>query len=111
MSDQSRQRDELLDTGSPPGRLSRTCPGNTSYVMQGPVCQSWVGVSACCLVTSAALALGEEGGAAESLPEPLGLEPRVSHLGLGPPEEGKKLVDIWRGEGSWHTGRAVPGLD
>ena len=41
-------------------------------------------------VTSAALALGEEGGAAESLPEPLGLEPRVSHPGLGAPEEGKE---------------------
>uniref|UniRef100_A0A9L0TSM4 S100 calcium binding protein A2 n=1 Tax=Equus caballus TaxID=9796 RepID=A0A9L0TSM4_HORSE len=32
----------------------------------------WAGVSAC-----AALALGEEGGAAESLPGPLGLEPRT----------------------------------
>lgn len=62
-------------------------------------------------VTSAALALGEEGGAAESLPEPLGLEPRVSHPGLGAPEEGKEAVDIWSGEGSWRTGRAVPGLD
>lgn len=68
-------------------------------LFQCPVCRSWVGVSACCPVTLAALALGEEGGAAESLPGPLGLEPRVSHLGLGAPEEGKEAGGHLEGGG------------
>lgn len=50
---------------------------------------SWVGISAYCPGTAAALALGEEGGAADSLPGHLGLEPRVSHLGLAVLGEGK----------------------
>lgn len=81
-------------------------------LFQCPVCRSWVGVSACCPVTLAALALGEEGGAAESLPGPLGLEPRVSHLGLGAPEEGKEAGGHleWGGELAHRKGGARAGL-
>ena len=67
--------------------------------MRCPPLPSWVGASAGCPGTAAAL--GEEGGAAESLPGHLGLEPRVSHLGLGALGEGKGAGGHLEGEGSW----------